>query len=89
MTYADAKNVYVEGFDIKDGLAEAQETKKQIQKLGTVNLAAIEDIKTISERYEELTKQRKKWQEFPCHFLLFKLRIYLLTNLALYSNVHR
>ena len=58
MTYADAKNVYVEGFDIKEGLQEAQETKKQIQKLGTVNLAAIEDIKTISERYEELTKQR-------------------------------
>ena len=58
MTYADAKKVYVEGFDIKEGLQEAQETKKQIQKLGTVNLAAIEDIKTISERYEELTKQR-------------------------------
>ena len=58
MTYADAKKVYVESFDIKEGLAQAQETKKAIQKLGTVNLAAIEDIKVISERYEELAKQR-------------------------------
>ncbi len=58
MTYADAKKVYVDEFDIKEGLTEAQETKKQIQKLGTVNLAAIEDIKVISERYDELTKQR-------------------------------
>lgn len=58
MTYADAKSVYVEGFDIKAGTSEAQDVKKQIQKLGTVNLAAIEDIKTISERYDDLTKQR-------------------------------
>lgn len=58
MTYADAKNCYVEGFDIKTGSTEAQDVKKQIQKLGTVNLAAIEDIKTISERYDDLTKQR-------------------------------
>ncbi len=58
MTYADAKKLSVEGFDIKEGLALAQETKKSIQKLGTVNLAAIEDIKVVSERYEELAKQR-------------------------------
>lgn len=58
MTYADAKNCYVEGFDIKAGTGEAQDIKKQIQKLGNVNLAAIEDIKTISERYDDLTKQR-------------------------------
>lgn len=58
MTYADAKQVYQENFDIKDGMAQAQDIKKQIQKLGTVNLAAIEDIKTISERYDDLTRQR-------------------------------
>lgn len=58
MTYADAKQVYQENFDIKDGTAQAQDIKKQIQKLGTVNLAAIEDIKTISERYDDLTRQR-------------------------------
>ena len=58
MTYADAKQVAVQDFDIKEGSSEAQEVKRQIQKLGTVNLAAIEDVKTISERYEELAHQR-------------------------------
>ena len=58
MTYADAKQVAVQDFDIKEGTTEAQEVKKQIQKLGSVNLASIEDVKTISERYEELVHQR-------------------------------
>ncbi len=58
MTYADAKQVAVSNFDIKEGSSEAQEVKRQIQKLGTVNLAAIEDVKTISERYDELAHQR-------------------------------
>lgn len=66
MTYADAKAVYNEGFDIKEGSAEAQDVKKQIQRLGTVNLAAIEDIKTISERYDELTKQRDDMTKAKC-----------------------
>ena len=61
MTYADAKQVAVSNFDIKEGSVEAQEVKRQIQKLGTVNLAAIEDIKVISERYEELTKHFNKF----------------------------
>lgn len=58
MTYADAKQVYNESFDIKEGTSQAQDIKKQIQKLGTVNLAAIEDIKTISSRYDDLASQR-------------------------------
>ena len=58
LTYADSKKFVVENFDIKQGLIDAQEIKRKIQKLGTVNLAAIEDIKTISERYDELVKQR-------------------------------
>ena len=58
MTYADAKKLFVEGFDIKAGLENAQEIKRQIQKLGTVNLAAIEDIKAVSERYDDMSKQR-------------------------------
>jgi len=58
MTYADSKKFVVEDFDIKQGLADAQDIKRKIQRLGTVNLAAIEDIKTISERYDELVKQR-------------------------------
>ncbi len=58
LTYADSKQFVVENFDIKQGVADAQEIKRKIQRLGTVNLAAIEDIKTISERYDELVKQR-------------------------------
>ena len=46
MTYADSKKFVVENFDIKQGLADAQDIKRKIQRLGTVNLAAIEDIKS-------------------------------------------
>ncbi len=58
MTYADAKQVADPNFDYKSGSSECTEIKKKIQRLGNVNLAAIEDIKTISERYDDLTRQR-------------------------------
>ena len=58
MTYADAKQVATDGFDYKTGVEESVEIKRKIQRLGNVNLAAIEDIKSISARYEDLSKQR-------------------------------
>ena len=58
MTYADAKSLAIDDFNIKAGQEECSEIKRKIQRLGNVNLAAIEDIKTISERYDDLTKQR-------------------------------
>ena len=58
MTYADAKENILPEFDHKAGAAECAEIKKKIHRLGNVNLAAIEDIKTISERYDDLSKQR-------------------------------
>lgn len=58
MTYGDAKNLYDENFDIKTGTVECSEIKRKIQRLGNVNLAAIEDIKSVSERYDDLSKQR-------------------------------
>ena len=58
MTYADAKQVAVADFDNKAGSEECAEIKRKIQKLGSVNLAAIEDIKTISSRYDDLSTQR-------------------------------
>ena len=58
MTYADAKTKVVEGFDIKAGAEEATEIKRKISRLGNVNLSAIEDIKMISERYDDMSKQR-------------------------------
>ncbi len=58
MTYADAKPIASADFDIKAGTEECQEIKRKIQRLGNVNLSAIEDIKTISIRYDELSNQR-------------------------------
>ncbi len=58
MTYADAKPFASVDFDIKAGTEECQEIKRRIQRLGNVNLSAIEDIKTISARYDELSSQR-------------------------------
>ncbi|MBR2391468.1 MAG: chromosome segregation protein SMC [Clostridia bacterium] len=58
MTYADAKQMAIDEFDIKAGSEECAEIKRKIQRLGSVNLAAIEDIKTISERYDDLSRQR-------------------------------
>lgn len=58
MTYADAKANVTPDFDYKTGSAECSEIKRKIQKLGNVNLAAIEDIKTIADRYDDLSKQR-------------------------------
>lgn len=58
MTYSDAKQVAVSEFDIKSGSEECAEIKRKIQRLGNVNLAAIEDIKTISSRYDDLSTQR-------------------------------
>lgn len=58
MTYADAKQLAIADFDVKQGSEECSEIKRKIQRLGNVNLAAIEDIKTISERYDDLSRQR-------------------------------
>ncbi len=58
MTYADAKQLAIEDFDIKQASGECAEIKKKIQKLGNVNLSAIEDIKLISARYDDMAKQR-------------------------------
>jgi len=58
LTYGDAKAFAVEGFDIKAGTEECTNIKRQIQKLGNVNVSAIEDIKTVSERYEDMNSQR-------------------------------
>ena len=58
MTYADAKNMLDENFDFKAGSEEAGEIKRKIGRLGNVNLSAIEDIKVVSERYDDMAKQR-------------------------------
>ena len=44
-------------FNIEEGMPEISRIKKEIQKLGYVNVNAIEDSKTLLERYEELSTQ--------------------------------
>ena len=58
MTYADAVEFKEENFNLTQGLSESGKIKKEINGLGYVNVAAIEEIKTVSERYNDLTLQR-------------------------------
>ena len=46
-----------EDFDIVGAKPEIMRLKREIQKLGNVNVNAIEDIKVIYERYDELSTQ--------------------------------
>ncbi len=44
-------------FNYQESLPRINEIKKEISKLGYVNMSAIEDIKELSTRYEEMTKE--------------------------------
>ena len=58
MTYADAKPIALPDFDHRAGTEECAEIKRKIQRLGNVNVAAIEDIKLVSGRYDDMVTQR-------------------------------
>ena len=58
MTYADAKQIALAEFDVRAGSEECSEIKRKIQRLGNVNLSAIEDIKMVSARYDDMSTQR-------------------------------
>lgn len=58
LTYGDAKELASPDFDYQAGATECTDIKKKIQRLGNVNLSAIEDIKVISERYDDMASQR-------------------------------
>lgn len=58
MTYADAKEFKDLTFDLTKGLAESAKIKKQINALGFVNVSAIEDVKEVGARFDELSSQR-------------------------------
>lgn len=57
LTYASCLPLKVENFDIKDGMAEINRIKREINKLGYINVNAIEDCKELLNRYEELSAQ--------------------------------
>ncbi len=59
MTYADALNFKKEYFNLTEGLAESAKLKRQIQSLGYVNVGAIEELVSVTARYDELTGQKE------------------------------
>ncbi|MBQ7452791.1 MAG: chromosome segregation protein SMC [Clostridia bacterium] len=58
LTYADAVLLKRDDFVLTEGLTESSKIKKEINNLGYVNVAAIEDVKSVSERYDDLCLQR-------------------------------
>jgi len=58
LTYATAAEHKLTDFDLKEGLIESGKIKKQIQSLGYVNVNAIEELKSVQERYDDLAGQR-------------------------------
>ena len=57
LTYATAVDYKIENYDLQDGLKQANIFKREIDKLGYVNVNAIEDSKLQEERYNELSIQ--------------------------------
>ena len=57
LTYDSCLPLKQENFDIKDGMTEINKLKKEINKLGYINVNAIEDCKDLLERYENLSAQ--------------------------------
>lgn len=58
VTFDRARQEYEKTEDIKASKAEVKHKKDQINRLGTVNLGAIEEYDRISERYAFLTEQQ-------------------------------
>ncbi|HLR41144.1 MAG TPA: chromosome segregation protein SMC [Virgibacillus sp.] len=58
MTYERAKQIYEKAFDTEKAKNNVSQLKQAIERLGTVNLGAIEEYERISERYTFLTEQK-------------------------------
>jgi len=58
LTYGTAVEHKLTDFDLKEGLIESSKLKKQIQALGYVNVNAIEELKDVQARFDDLSGQR-------------------------------
>lgn len=56
-------------FNVDESMPRIIEIKKEISKLGYVNMSAIEDIKDLSARYEEMTKEMEDDQKAEADLL--------------------
>lgn len=57
LTYGTATEYKIENYDLIDGTKQANIYKREIDKLGFVNVNAIEDSKLQEERYNQLSAQ--------------------------------
>ena len=57
LTYSSALDYKVEEYDLKQGIIDYNKTRREIDKLGFVNVNAIEDSRNLEERYNELFTQ--------------------------------
>ena len=57
LTYTTCLPLKIENFDVKEGMIQINKIKKEISKLGYINVNAIEDCKELMERYEALSAQ--------------------------------
>ena len=57
LTYNTAQEYKLPEFDVKQGLLDINNLRKEINKLGNVNVNAIEDFKELQERHTFLSAQ--------------------------------
>ena len=57
LTYSTATSLRMEDYDHKEGVQRISEIKKEISKLGYVNVNAIEDSRLMDERYQLYVKE--------------------------------
>ena len=57
LDYNSCLSLKDEEFDLNKGLSEINKIKKEINKLGYINVAAIEDSKILGDRYDSLSIQ--------------------------------
>lgn len=57
LTYATCLELKQENYDLQEGLVNTSRIKKEISRLGYVNVNAIEESKLVGERYETMNTQ--------------------------------
>lgn len=57
LTYASSLEYKIENYNLEEGLIEANKNKREIDKLGYVNVNAIEESVALNERFETLNAQ--------------------------------
>ena len=57
LTYASSLEYKIENYNLEEGLIEANSAKREIDKLGYVNVNAIEESVVLKERFETLNEQ--------------------------------